>query len=359
MTIKVHNPTELPIDLDYAQFARELADAEYAIGLLEGLQRKLQNPTLLISPLSAKEAAVSSKIEGTQSTASDIFIHEAGGQTNKPDVNEVANYRRAIIYATHELEGDRPLSLHFIKRLHQVLLSGVRHRGRIGKFRDKQVWIAKDVGDPIERAIFIPPGHITIPQYMDNFMNYIKKSRDQLLVRVALMHYQFEAIHPFEDGNGRIGRLLIPLMLYYGKKLTLPIIYMSGFFEQNRSRYVSELHSVDEKGTYHKWIAFFLKAVAVQTQETQKLIENIYTLHDKVRDQFKAVKSPYIIPIIEHVFKSPVFSINDLVRTTGASRLTCLNLTRTFKAGGYVVELPMRIKKQKLYAFYRLLEIIR
>lgn len=359
MATHTSNPPKLPLKLDVAQFADDLARAEYSVGVLEGSQKKLHNPSLLIAPLTAKEAAVSSKIEGTQSTASDVFIYEASGQAEKSDTAEVANYRKAMQYAIEELRVGKPFSLHFIKRLHQMLLEGVRHKGTIGKFREIPVWIAAKAGDPIERAIYIPPEFVRVQEYMENILAYATTAKDRALIKAGLVHYQFEAVHPFEDGNGRIGRLLIPLLLYQQHKLTLPIIYLSGYFEANRDEYIAALHAVDEHHTYEQWMSFFLRAVSQQTDETLKLVEQIYSLHDRVRESYRKLKSPFIIPAIECMFRSPVFTIPMLMKSTKATRLTCANLLEQLAKDGYVTELKYRMGRYKLFAFQPLLQLIR
>jgi Fic family protein len=352
-------PERLPVNFDIGRFAIELAEAEYALGLLQGSQKKLYNPSLLIAPLTAKEAAVSSKIEGTQSTASDVFIYEAKGITQKEDTAEVANYRKAMLYAIDELRDKKQLTLNFALQLHQILLTGVRHKGSVGKIRGTRVWIAQRAGDPIERAIYVPPEAIHVRDYMENILQYIRTSEDRVLVKAGLVHYQFEAVHPFEDGNGRIGRLLVPLLLYYHEKLTLPIIYLSGYFEANREQYVEALHYVDEHGTFEEWMSFFLRAVKTQANETQKLIEQIYDLHEEIRNSYKSLKSPYIIPLIEFMFKTPVFTIPRLREDLKMTRLTCANLLRRLVADRYLAELELRSGRYKLFGFERLLNIIR
>ncbi|MFA5135095.1 MAG: Fic/DOC family N-terminal domain-containing protein [Patescibacteria group bacterium] len=357
--IQPSRPPKLPAILNPKIFFNELADAENTLGLLEGLQNSLQNPGLLIAPLSAKEATVSSKIEGTQSTASDVFIYEASGVERKVDTAEVANYRKAILYAIEELSSKKPFSLHLIKRLHQQLLTGVRHKGAIGQFRNKQVYIAEKQSDPIEKAIYIPPIHLLLVDYMENYLNYLNTSSDRTLVQMAVSHYQFEAVHPFEDGNGRIGRLLIPLLLFHKSKLTLPIIYMSGYFEENRDQYISALHLVDTQGAYDKWIAFFCRAVASQTKETIQLINRINKLHEEVMQKVGNLKSPYIYKVVDAIFKYPVFTKSRIVQETKATYLTASKLIDVLKSHGYVNELSYRDGRNKLFVFGHLLSIIR
>ena len=321
-------------DLNLNLFSDELEQAGYALGLLEGSQKKLHNPDLLVSPLTAKEAAVSSKIEGTQSTVSDVFIDAAGGATKHSDVRQVANYRRAILKARTHLSSGRPLNIHLIRSLHRILLTGVRHKGTPGKFRDIDVWIAEKEWDPIEKAIYVPPEPFLVEEYMDDLMKYINQGPDNTLIIAGLSHYQFEAVHPFQDGNGRIGRLLIPLVLHLKKKVSQPILYMSGYFEENRDEYVRRLHDVDETSHYEPWLKFYLKSVANQINETMKIIDSIYDLYGDIKNNSDLVKSPYLIPFLDYVFESPMFTISDAMDHLGtSSRMTIVRLLKEKRSG--------------------------
>src|SRR5581483_11705390 len=271
------------LTLDYNKFAKELSAAEYALGLLEGSQKKLQNPGLLISPLTTKEAVMSSKIEGTQSDVSDVFMFDAGETTKHADIKEVVNYRDAMDSAIKEIKKGREVTSHLVESLHGTLLDGVRHKGLLGKFREGQVWIAERAGDPIEKAIYIPPQSMHVKGLVDNLFDYINNGKESALIKAGITHYQFEAIHPFDDGNGRIGRLLIPLALHTHKRLSSPILYLSGYFEDHRDEYIDKLHAVDEGNEIEEWLKFFFCSVSEQLNETQKIITAIYDLHDQLR----------------------------------------------------------------------------
>lgn len=357
-----HHPEKLlnlGLSLDYNKFAKELADAQYSLGLLQGLQKKLQNSSLLISPLTAKEAAVSSSIEGTQSTVSDVFLYEAGGQPRHSDAMQVANYRMAMNFAIDELKKGRQISLHLIKTLHQILLKNVRHKGKLGDFRMKPVWIAEKMGDPIEKAIYIPPEYHFVIDYIENLLSYIENGKENTLIKAGIAHYQFEAVHPFEDGNGRIGRLLIPLVIYYKRKLDLPILYLSGYFDAHRDEYLNALHQVDETGNYEIWLAFFFKSVAEQLKETQKLVENIYSLHDNILEKFGTGKSPYLLPFVEALFKVPIFTIPQIKNSVKASsNITLKRLIKFFQEKNLIVELSIRRNRFKIFKFKPLLDLL-
>lgn len=362
MNVKHHKPEFLKtsgIELNYNIFAEELAEAKYSLGLLEGSQKNLQNPSLLMSPLAAKEATVSSKIEGTESTVSDVFIYEAGGLPHHSDTAQVANYRRAMYFAIDELAKGRKVSGHIIKSLHGILLHDVRHKGDLGSFRKKSVWIAERQGDPIEKAIYVPPEFNVVQDYMDNIISYLENGRENILVKTGLIHYQFEAVHPFEDGNGRIGRLLIPLMLFYGKKLSVPILYLSGYFESHRDEYMKALYEVDTTGIYEDWLKFFFKSVAEQLNDTQVLIEKFYQLYDQIKSKFAVTKSPYLAPFINFLFESPFFTIPQVKKKLQCgSDLTARKLVKLFSSKNIVLESPFRHGNAKLYIFRQLLDLL-
>ncbi|MCL5091062.1 MAG: Fic family protein [Patescibacteria group bacterium] len=359
MSVQYNHPNKFPISLNYGLFAKELADAQYSLGLLEGLQRKLQNSALLIAPLTAKEATVSSKIEGTQSTASDVFLFEAGGEPRYRDTAEVSNYRKAMTFAMEELKENSIFSQHFLKSAHSLLLQGVRHRGKVGEFRDGPVWIAEKYGDSIEKAIYIPPEAVLVPEYISNLIEYIKNSDDNTLVMSGMVHYQFEAIHPFEDGNGRIGRLLVPFLLHYRRQLSLPILYLSGYFDERRDAYIKALHEVDKTGRYEPWITFFLKAVSAQASETRELIENICSLYDEIKGRFEITKSPYLIPFLDYTFGHPIFSVPQIIETMKTGRMTAIRLTRLFLNEKILFSVEIKGSQRKFYGFGPLLNLLR
>ncbi len=339
-------------------FARELGEAQYAIGKLEGAQSKLKNASHLISPLIAREAEVSSKIEGTQSSTSDIYIYGAGGKPEHKDTPVVSNYRYAMNMAINNIQHGQKLSEHLIKMTHGILLKDVRHKGLIGAYRNGDVWIAEKENDPIEKALYIPPGHIHAPSYMENILEYMENDVELLLLKTALIHYQFEAVHPFEDGNGRIGRLLIPLILYYKREISLPIIYISGYFDDNSDAYRHHLREVDKTGQYEGWVKYYLTAVKTQSDETLRLVETIYQLNIELKAKYETSKSPYLGRLIDYLFESPVFTIPRVTEALGLSgRLTATRLIDQLVKDGVLEEIEARrgAGGTKLFAYFKLL----
>jgi Fic family protein len=288
---KPYHPPKLPITINASLIINELAEAHFELGELNGLHRNIPEPLLLLAPLTTKEAAVSSKIEGTRSTVRDVMLFEAGAGQKYDDTLEVANYKRAILWAMDALK-KRELNLSFIKELHSILLKDTRGHQTRGVFRKDQVIVGKP-GDTIETASYVPPEPILVSDYMENLEHYIAANGENPLIKAAVIHYQFEAIHPFRDGNGRIGRLFIPLYLYQRKLLFQPILYLSGYFERNRDQYLDELHRVDATQKLESWVALFLKAVREQAKETQALIRKINNLKDEVMSVVESIRSPY------------------------------------------------------------------
>jgi Fic family protein len=351
--MKPYHPPKLPIKLDPGKFYLELANASLELGNLNGLCQNLPNPSLLIAPLLTKEATISSKIEGTRSTVSDVLKFEATGIPKYDDTIEVSNYKKAMMMAIDGLK-NRKLDLSFIKTLHQILLENTRGHNTRGKFREKQVWIGTK-GAKIEEATYIPPEPFLVQEYMENLEDYIlSENYEDPLVKIAIIHYQFEAIHPFEDGNGRIGRLLIPLYLYWKKILNLPILYISGYFEKNRDEYIDKLNYVDRTQEYEEWIKFFLISIINQSKQTQELIYKILELKAKIEEKVKTIKSPYKQEVLNLIFSKPIFQRTDLK----INKRTAIRLIKEFISLKILEELKIEKIKGRVYVFKDLVKIL-
>jgi len=336
-----------------------MTETQYNLGLLQGSQKRLENPSLLISPLITKEATVGSKMEGTQSTITDVFAYDAGAETKHSDAQEVWNYRSAIMHAIKFVGSGMKINKLLLRDVHKLLLKDVRKEpnSTVGEFRNKTVWIGEK-GTPIEKAKYIPPEHFFIPEYIEDLIEYINNTEEKSLIKAAVAHYQFEAIHPFDDGNGRIGRLLIPLMLFADNKMTLPILYISGYFERNKDEYIKALRTVDESGDYTEWIIFFMKAVKEQLSETQELVDSIYNLYAKVKSVYSKTSYRYDSEFIDFIFKSPIFTVNDIMKEFNMSRLTAMSLIKDFIEKEFVVETSIKKIRSKVYAFDTLLKLL-
>ena len=272
-------PPKPPIELS-DEIVEILVKANRQIALLEGISSRIPNIDLFISMYVRKEALMSSQIEGTQATLEDVLDPMLENNTNRP-VGDVVNYIKATDFAINRLK-ELPLCNRLIKEAHKVLLAGVRGQNKCpGEFRHSQNWIG-GAGSTLLNARYIPPSVEDMQQAMSDLEKYIN-SEDNLdvLIRAGLIHYQFETIHPFLDGNGRIGRLLITLFLMEQKVLTTPALYISYFLKKNRIEYYDRMSEVRLKGNYEQWVKFFLEAVYESAKDAVETIDKLTALHDK------------------------------------------------------------------------------
>ena len=367
---KYHEPTNLSlkgVKLDANIFFKEKSEAEYNLGQLQGsggdgLGKRFFNPELLLSPLSTKEAVLSSRIEGTISTVSDVYKYEAGQTPEFSGTEEVWNYRKAIYEAIDLVRAGKKMNKTYLKGLHRILLSGVRHRGTLGDFRKKDVWLGKNENDPIEKAIYVPPMFDYVESHIDNLFEYIEKGTEDALTKAALVHYQFEAIHPFEDGNGRVGRLLIPLILFENKRMSLPILYMSGYFDSHGDEYRVTLHEVDITGKYEEWLKFFFRSVAEQAKQTLDLISEINKLYEETYKKVEDSRLHYLIPFLALLFENPVFYPTEIEKKLKATYPSVSGLIKLFEDKGIIKQIDSNNnasdKRIKLYSFTALIKLL-
>ena len=311
----VPNPLPPKIEVDW-ELANLLSKADSKLGELSGAGQLLTNPHLLISPFIRREAVMSSRIENTQSGLDDLFFFEAD-QTEPPsvsDVKEIRNYVRAMEYGLKWLK-DLPVSSRLICKIHKILMKGVRGEGATpGLMRTRQNWIG---GRTTMDAIYVPPPVPEMQQRFSDLEKYIHSSaQEPALIQCALVHYQFEAIHPFLDGNGRIGRLLIALMLLERKLLSQPLLYLSDFFEQHRNEYYRLLLNVSQKGDWKAWFTFFLNGVRQQSEDALLTIQELLNLQSEYRALTAGRKVPKVVnPLIDYLFANPIISVSELSKT--------------------------------------------
>lgn len=362
--MKPHIPDDLPVDIEYENLIPQLAKANHELGNLSGsLLHPGVNPQLLITPLLTKEAVLSSSIEGTVATVEEVFRYEADQaaldkEELRQDAHEIINYRRAIEVALDELNR-RAIGENLLKKAHEILLDSVRgQRKSRGYFRRAQVFIGSP-GTTIDEATFVPAPAEEIPRLMRNWESYINSSDEKdPLVQIAVAHYQFEAIHPFLDGNGRIGRLVIPLFLCERKLLPSPILYVSEFFESNRDEYIHALRGVDKNASWTQWIRFFLRAIEVQALSTQQSVLKIMQLYDDLGDVVNAFGSAYSRPMLDAIFVRPIVNFSYLRSVLSASPQTIYNLIDRFEEAGILHQLEER-KRNRLYVFVQLMRLLR
>jgi len=305
-------PNPLPPSIQLTDnLVNRLSEADRALGTLNGMGETLPNPHLLIVPFTRREAVLSSRIEGTMASLSDLFQFEAGKETAVPgDVREVANYVRALEHGLRRLS-ELPLSARLVRELHEHLLRGVRGENYTpGEFRTSQNWIGPP-GCMLNDATFVPPPADEMPALLSDWERFLHAhSRFPPLIECALMHYQFEVIHPFLDGNGRVGRLLITLYLVARGHLSQPLLYLSAFFETHRDEYYDRLLAVSRRGDWEGWLDFFLRGVAEQSRDAVERSRRILSLQEEYRRRLYAAKaSASAMRLIDVFFQSPVVTI--------------------------------------------------
>jgi Fic family protein len=357
-------PAKLPPKIDYSSLIKEIARAQNALGSLNGSLINIHNPDLLTAPLLTKEAVLSSRIEGTQATLEDVLKYEAEERTTEKDekekdIREIVNYRRAMRIAMDELK-ERPIGENLIKKIHYYLLDSVRGANKDrGNLRKTQVYVGLP-GTPIEEAIYIPPPPTELTSLLKNWEEYVNSEQEKdPLVQIGIVHYQFEAIHPCMDGNGRIGRLLIPLFLYQRKLLFYPLLYISEYFEENRKYYYDLLNGVNEKNDWESWLKFFLAALEVQSLKTQNTVLKILALYQELKNKIATINAVYAIHLLDIIFTTPVVSFKSIKnRLKTKSYQTIYNLLAKFVKVGILEEMPAR-KRNRIFVFKQLLDILK
>lgn len=313
-----------------------LSEADRALGRLAGAGRLLPNPHLLIRPYVTREALASSRIEGTQASLSDVFDAEAR-QTSAGELLEVTNYIRAMEHGLARLD-NLPISVRLLSEVHGVLLEGVRgQERRPGEIRSSQNWIGSPDNRPAT-ALFVPPAVEDMRTALDDLERYVhEEATVPPLVQLALLHYQFETIHPFLDGNGRLGRLLIVFLLVERQLLSAPLLYLSAYLEARRSEYYDRLQAVRERGEVIEWLAFFLTGIRVQAVDALERAERLADLREDYRNRFAGRRARYP-EVVDLLFENPVLTSGRVERALGVSNPGALNLIRGLEAAETVTE---------------------
>jgi len=355
-------PNPLPpagLDKFSAEFVRILSEADRGIGALKSLSNLIPNPNLLVAPYVRKEAVQSSRIEGTQASLSDIFYYEASKEKPKhADVLEVLNYVRAMNYGISRLKG-LPLSLRLVKEIHLKLMEGARgEKMKSGEYRTTQNWIGPP-GCSLTDATYVPPPVPEMNEALGQWEKFLHNDNSIApLIKCALMHYQFEAIHPFLDGNGRVGRLLISFYLYEKDYLKYPILYLSDFFEKHRNEYYDLLLGVSQNGNWDGWLKYFIRGVAEQSKFAEETGHKILDLQKKYRQQLQkeSVSMP-VFQLLDMLFLNPFVSmpgISDYLKITWPTAKA--SVERLVKLG-ILKEVSGR-KRSRIYCAEKLLNIL-
>lgn len=335
-------------------------DAALLIERLDALSCALPNIDLFITMYVKKEALLSAQIEGTQASLEDIFEFEKGIKLeNINDVVEVVNYVKALHYGIDRL-ATLPMSLKLIKELHAILLKGVRCAGKTpGEFKLTQNWIGAP-GCTLKTARYVPPSPAEALKAMGDLENYMhKKTTISELINCALIHYQFETIHPFLDGNGRLGRLLITFYLYWKGVLKQPLLYMSYYLKKNRQEYYDRLNVVREKGDYEQWVAFFLTGVIQTCQDAAESVKQILQLRQTHQTLLwkKKISSPLAIQLLDKLFYAPVVRVGDVQKMFKISHQAASNLIDQFEKIGILKEVTGK-KRGRRFVYVQYLAVL-
>lgn len=361
-----YEPDTLPLtDLDFRRLLPLVGQANAALARYDGLLQGIRNPAVMISPLIIQEAVLSSKIEGTQATVDEVLEQEAGllKQGEKyQDIQEILNYRKALFDARKYLE-DYPIRLTLVRELHRVLMNSVRGQDKTpGEFRMDQNWIGK-LGCTIEQATFVPPNPMQLPDHLRAWERYLDSTDVDFLLQTAVVHAQFELLHPFKDGNGRIGRILIPLFLYQKRALSQPIFYLSEYLENHRDDYYQRLKAISTESDWNGWIEFFLQAITVQAGQNSVRVTAIQALYEEMKLAIQAAThSQYTVHVLDAIFTNPIFRSSDLTarlfREFGIHEKTTHGLLRQIKKKGILQEVqPGSGRRPTVLGFSRLVKL--
>jgi len=334
-------PSPLPPDLSLSwEMVNGISRAERAVANLRGVGATLPNPYLLVAPFARREAVLSSRIEGTQASVGDLVAFEAGNVVAaSSDVREVANYVTALDYGLTRLK-ELPLSLRFIREVHERLMHGVRGgSSNPGEFRHLQNWIGAS-GSKITDAKYVPPPVADMHAALDSFEKFLHApSHLPSLVRFALIHYHFEAIHPFLDGNGRVGRLLITFLFHTEEMLDHPLLYLSGFFERHRADYYRLLLNVSQRGEWQEWIDYFLSGVTEQANDAVQRASKLLALRQEYRKRTTSARTSALLgAMIDRLFALPGISIATAARELDVTYATAKKNVEKLVAAGILIE---------------------
>lgn len=344
-------PDVLPPDLSLNEGIWNKAEAAaFALGNLNGLGSQLPNPSILARPFARKEALASSRMEGTRAEYDQLALFEVDDDRESDgELREVMNYVRAL-----ELAWTSPvpaMSISGIASLHEVLMQGVRgERKNPGEYRSALVMIGA-AGDDLQTARFVPTPPYAIRDRLANLVEYVSSPvAVPMLIQLAVSHYQFETIHPFNDGNGRVGRLLIPLVLRQWGRLDYPLLYLSEYFERNRDEYIERLFRVSTEGDWSNWLDFFLGALEHQAIDAKRRAESLLRLREQMRSQYQLMGRPRTLPVIDALFERGTITYGMAKEITGLGAQAANSLVKQLVDDGVLIEATGRQRNQIFYA---------
>lgn len=355
-----------PSNLDYKKFITELLKATDAIARYDQMLKNMYNSEILLAPLRNQEAVISSRMEGTISTMDEILKYEADHNDElkltpnvRSEVIETLLYQRTLKSAQQSMKDGYPLSQYLIKTIHQKLLSFGRGANKSpGEFKKEQNYIADNLKKTI---LFVPITPEKLQDGLDKLFEYVEKSTHPILIKTSIAHIEFEALHPFKDGNGRIGRMLITLMLWSSGIIYEPHFYISGYLEENKNLYIDVMRKVSENNDWDEWCVFFLKAIEEQAIRNLLIAENIKELYEEMKTIFaEALSSKWSVSALDFLFTHPVFRNNKFTTNNGIPSATAARFTRVLLEKNLLVTVEEAAgRKSALYSFEPLMKLVR
>ncbi len=364
--IQYHYDKFPPSKLDFSQIITPLIKATDALARYDQMLKNMHNSEILLAPLRNQEAVISSRMEGTISTMDEILKFEADSENDTEEAKNVRSeifetilYQRALVNAQKAMIDGYPLSQHLVKGIHQQLLSFGRGAQKSpGQFKFEQNYLADKIK---QKVLFVPISPEKLNDGLEKLFDYINNSNDPVLVKTALMHLEFEALHPFQDGNGRIGRMLITLLLWSKKTISEPHFYISGYMEENKDEYIDTMRNVSENNDWEKWCIFFFNAVEKQAIKNLEIAENIKNLYEEMKHIFSDIlSSKWSVNALDYIFTNPIFRNNKFTSKSGIPGPTAARFTRILLEKGLIRPLEEAAgRRPALYAFEPLLKLVR
>lgn len=364
MAIQYHYGNFPPNNIDCFALLGLLEKATSALARYDGILSGIPNARLLFSPLTTKEALLSSQIEGTQATMGEVLEFEANGDADhlshkkRNDIDEILNYRKAINYVMEQLK-TLPLCLRVVCGAHKILLGSVRGQNRApGAFRKIPNWIGPE-GCSMEEATYIPISADKLFDGMAEWEKYLQSEQQSKLLQIAILHAEFESLHPFLDGNGRLGRMLIPLFLTSVGLIQAPMFYISGYFEFHKQEYYTRLRNVSANNDWTGWCKFFLNAVITQANSNKNQAEKILDLYNQKKSFIpKLTNSTFGITALDMLFERPVFTVADMVNSGRIPQATARRIIKAFKDADWLLPINAASgRRSELMAFPELINI--
>ena len=365
-SVNYHYEQFPPKNLDYVRIVNSLIKATDALARYDQMLKNMHNSEILLAPLRNQEAVISSRMEGTISTMDEILKFEADSENDSEEANKVRSevyetilYQRALFNAQNAMKDGYPLSQHLIKTLHQQLLSFGRGAQKSpAKYKTEQNYLADKIK---QKVLFTPISPEKLNDGLESLFIYINESSDPILIKTALMHLEFEALHPFQDGNGRIGRMLITLLLWSTGTISEPHFYISGYLEEHKDEYIDTMREVSKNNNWDSWCIFFLNAIEKQAIKNLEIAEKIKSLYEEMKPIFSdTLSSKWSVNALDYIFTNPIFRNNRFTSKSGIPGPSAARFTRILLEKELLRTIEESSgRRPALYAFEPLLKLVR